>query len=173
MKPRAFYKSEPHRNPRKSRRTLKRSLNLRGKNAALHHPPLQGTRNPTPPPPNARPIWPGRLARLPYSNFTVGGATQGGWDSPGRAAVILQGVSRLTWTPSAIASQQLAAIHGGPSVRWARARCNTFQILRDGTVTNVQMTTSSGKPFSRQVRVTRDLEFQPVSPLPSNFPATS
>jgi len=46
----------------------------------------------------------------------------------------------LTWTPSQSHQQQLAAIHVDPSVRWAPRSMYTFQILRDGTVTNVQMT---------------------------------
>jgi len=56
-----------------------------------------------------------------------------------------------------------------PSVRWAPRALYTFQILRDGTVTNIQLSQTSGKPFGGQFRAKGDLSSSPVFALPSNY----
>jgi len=45
----------------------------------------------------------------------------------------------------------------------------TFQILRDGTVTNIQMTTSSGNRSVDDSARRAILNSSPASPLPSNY----
>jgi TonB family protein len=56
-----------------------------------------------------------------------------------------------------------------PSVRWAPRAIFTFQILRDGTVTNVQMMQSSGNRSVDNSALRAILSSSPMSPLPSNY----
>jgi TonB family protein len=60
-----------------------------------------------------------------------------------------------------------------PTVRWAPRANFTFQILKDGTVTNVQMTQTSGNRAVDNSALRAILSSSPVSPLPSNYPGSS
>src|SRR5215472_4192362 len=96
----------------------------------------------TPPPTNAVPYGGGGAPALPYSSsesFAMNGPTQGGMgfsgpgggDFSGRFAAYVDGVrNRISsnWLQSSI----------DPSVRWAPRTEFTFQILRDGTIANIQ-----------------------------------
>jgi TonB family protein len=124
----------------------------------------------TPPPPNAVPYGQGGAPALPYSQFTVGGATQGGMgfsgpgggDFSGRFPAYVDAVrNRISgnWLQSTV----------DPSVRWAPRAMYTFQILHDGTVTNVQLTQSSGNRSVDNSALRAILSSSPVSALPSNY----
>jgi periplasmic protein TonB len=124
----------------------------------------------TPPPENAVPYGGGGAPALPYSQFTVGGATQGGMgfsgpgggDFTGRFPAYVDAVrNRISsnWLQSSV----------DPSVRWAPRAQFTFQILRDGTVTNVQMTQSSGNRSVDNSALRAILSSSPVSALPSGY----
>ena len=56
-----------------------------------------------------------------------------------------------------------------PTVRWAPRAMFTFQILRDGTVTSVQMTQSSGNRSVDNSALRAILSSSPMSSLPSNY----
>jgi TonB family protein len=58
-------------------------------------------------------------------------------------------------------------------VRWAPRASFTFQIMRDGTVANVQMTQGSGNRTVDSSALRAILSSSPVSPLPSNYPGNS
>ena len=60
-----------------------------------------------------------------------------------------------------------------PTVRWAPRANFTFQVLKDGTVTNVQMTQSSGNSSVDRSALRAIQSSSPVSPLPSGYPGNS
>jgi TonB family protein len=60
-----------------------------------------------------------------------------------------------------------------PTVNWAPRAQFTFQILRDGTVTNVQMTQSSGNHSVDNSAMRAILNSSPMSGLPSNYSGSS
>ena len=124
----------------------------------------------TPPPLNAIPYGQGGTPSLPYTQFTVSGATQGGMgftgpgggDFTGRFPAYVDAVrNRVSsnWLQSSV----------DPSVRWAPRTMFTFQILRDGTVTNVQLTQPSGNRSVDNSALRAILSSSPVSPLPSSY----
>jgi TonB family protein len=130
----------------------------------------------TPPPTNAVPYGQGGSPALPYSQFTVSGATQGGMefsgpgggggDFTGRFPAYVDAVrNRISsnWMQSTV----------DPSVRWAPRSQFTFQILRDGTVTNVQLTQSSGNRSVDNSALRAILSSSPMSGLPSNYSGNS
>jgi TonB family protein len=56
-----------------------------------------------------------------------------------------------------------------PTVRWAPRASFSFQVMRDGTVTNVQMLQSSGNRSVDNSALRAILSSSPMSPLPSNY----
>jgi TonB family protein len=60
-----------------------------------------------------------------------------------------------------------------PTVRWAPRASFSFQVLRDGTVTNIQMTQSSGNSSVDTSARRAILSSTPMSPLPSNYSGNS
>jgi TonB family protein len=166
-----LYKSEPQPKPRELAPDTKTIPQFK-KEKTPHYitRPSKVLEDPTPPPTNAVPYGGGGSPALPYSNFAVGGATKGGMefsgpggsDFAGRFSTYVQGLqNRISsnWLQSTV----------DPSVRWAPRSMYTFQILRDGTVTNVQMTTSSGNRSVDNSALRAILNSSPVSPLPSNY----
>lgn len=128
----------------------------------------------TPPPANAVPYGGGGSPALPYSQFTMNGATQGGMgftgpgggDFTGRFPTYVDGVrNRISsnWLQSTV----------DPSIRWAPRAQFTFQILRDGTVTNVQMMQSSGNRSVDNSALRAILSSSPMSALPSSYSGSS
>ncbi len=129
----------------------------------------------TPPPTNAVPYGQGGSPALPYSSFAMNGTQaqggmgfngSGGGDFAGRFPSYVDAVrNRISsnWLQSTV----------DPSVRWAPRAQFTFQVLHDGTVTNVQMTQSSGNRSVDNSALRAILSSSPVSPLPSNYPGNS
>lgn len=128
----------------------------------------------TPPPPNAVPYGGGGSPALPYSPFTMNGATQGGMgfsgpgggDFSGRFPAYVDAVrNRISsnWLQSSV----------DPTVRWAPRAQFTFQILRDGSVANVQMTQSSGNRSVDNSALRAILSSSPMSGLPSSYSGNS
>ena len=128
--------------------------------------------NPTPPPPNAVPYGSGGTPTVPYQSFAMGSGNgtqaglsvggSGGGDFGSRFPWYVQAVQRRVssnWLQSTIDS----------SVSVAPRVVATFDILRDGTITNVQITRSSGNYSvdSSAVRAIRDSS--PVNALPSGY----
>jgi TonB family protein len=133
----------------------------------------------TPPPTNAVPYGGGGSPALPYSSFAsnngpgpaqggVGsnGSGPGGGDFSGRFPSYVDAVrNRISsnWLQSTV----------DPTVRWAPRAMFTFQVLKDGTVTNVQMTQSSGNRSVDNSALRAILSSSPVSALPSNYSGNS
>jgi TonB family protein len=131
----------------------------------------------TPPPTNAVPYGQGGSPALPYTSFAMNnGAAQsqggmgfsgpGGGDFAGRFPSYVDAVrNRISsnWMQSTV----------DPSIRWAPRANFTFQVLRDGTVTNVQMMQSSGNRSVDNSALRAILSSSPVSPLPSNYSGNS
>jgi len=107
--------------------------------------PSKVLENPTPPPTNAIPYGGGGTPTIPVTSFAMGaGTTQaglsfngvGGGDFGSRFSWYVEAVQRRissNWLQSTI----------DPSVAYAPRVVATFTILRDGTITNVQITQSS------------------------------
>ena len=166
-----LYKSEPPPKPKEIAPDTKTIPQLK-KEKTPHYitHPSRVLEDPTPPPPNAVPYGQGGSPALPYSNFTVGGATQGGmgFSGPGGGDFTGRFPAYVDAVRNRISSNWLQSTVD-PSVRWAPRSMYTFQILRDGTVTNVQMTTSSGNRSVDNSALRAILNSSPVSPLPSNY----
>ena len=60
-----------------------------------------------------------------------------------------------------------------PTVRWAPRSSYSFTVLRDGTVTNVQMLQSSGNRSVDNSALRAIQSSSPMSPLPSNYSGSS
>ena len=166
-----LYKSEPPPKPKEIAPDTKAIPQFK-KEKTPHYitHPSRVLEDPTPPPPNAVPYGQGGSPALPYSNFTVGGATQGGmgFSGPGGGDFTGHFPAYVDAVRNRISSNWLQSTVD-PSVRWAPRSMYTFQILRDGTVTNVQMTTSSGNRSVDNSALRAILNSSPVSPLPSNY----
>ena len=134
--------------------------------------PSKTLENPTSPPPNAVPYGGGGTPTVPVSSFTmgttgataaglaVGGASGGDFASRFAAYVtaVQQRISR-EWLQSSI----------DPSVTWAPRVTMTFDILRDGTVTNVQLIQSSNNRSLDNSAVRAVQSASPLLPLPSAY----
>ena len=125
--------------------------------------------NETPPPPGAIPYGQGGAPTLPYTQFTMGGPTQGGlgFTGPGgdfsaRFPDYVLGVrNRISsnWLQSTV----------DPSIRWAPRAVATFEILRDGSIVNIQLVRSSGNA-SVDRSAFRSIEgSNPLNPLPPAY----
>jgi TonB family protein len=130
----------------------------------------------TVPPPNAVPGAQTGAPALPYSQsqtpgeFTVNGATQG--------AVAMSGAgngdfgTKYPWFAEAvrnrISSNWLQSMVD-PSIRTAPRAVLTFQILRDGTIANIQLIQSSGIASVDTCAKRAVLASSPVMKLPSDY----
>lgn len=134
--------------------------------------PSKVLENPAPPPPNAVPYGGGGTPTVPYSSFAMGAgtATQAGmgFEGPGagnfgaRFSWYVEAVQRKissTWLQSTV----------DPRVQFAPRVVATFDIMRDGTVANIQVTKSSGNASvdSSAVRAIRDAS--PMQQLPPAY----
>jgi periplasmic protein TonB len=138
----------------------------------------------TPPPQNAVPYGQGGSPSVPYSQsqappqtqaqsqFNLGGAAStgglgftgpgGGGDFGGRFAWYVDAVrNRVSsnWLQSTI----------DPSVRFAPRAVITFDVLRNGTVANIQILQSSGNASVDNSAVRAILGSNPLNPLPSEY----
>ncbi|MGA7918561.1 MAG: energy transducer TonB [Candidatus Acidiferrales bacterium] len=128
--------------------------------------------NPTPPPPNAVPYGGGGTPSVPYSSFAMGpgSATQAGMGFEGPGAGNFG--SRFSWYVEAVqrkVSSSWLQSTVDPRITFAPRLVATFDILRDGTVTNIQITKSSGNASvdSSAVRAIRDAS--PMQQLPPAY----
>jgi TonB family protein len=129
----------------------------------------------TPPPPNAVPYGQGGAPALPYSSFALNnGPTQGGmgFNGPGGGDFAGRFPSYVDAVRNRISSNWLQSTVDA-SVRWAPRAEFTFQIMRDGTITNIQMTQSSSNRAVDNSMLRAIQSSNPVSPLPSNYSGSS
>ena len=125
-----------------------------------------------PPPPNAVPYGQGGSPAVPYSQFTLGsgGGTNAGMGFTGEGGGDFGG--RYSWYVDAVRNR----VSGNwlqstvdPSVRFAPRAVVTFDILRNGTVTNVQVLQSSGNASVDTSAVRAIVGSNPVNPLPAGY----
>jgi TonB family protein len=168
-----LYKSEPQPKPKEIEPDTKKIPEFT-KEKAPHYVtrPSKTLEDNTPPPTNAVPYGGGGAPALPYSQFTVSGATQGGmtFSGPGAGGGEFGGhfPAYVDAVRNRISSNWLQSTVD-PSVRWAPRALYSFQILRDGTVANIQLTQSSGNRSVDNSALRAILSSSPVSPLPSNY----
>jgi protein TonB len=133
--------------------------------------PSKVLENPTPPPQNAIPYGGGGTPAIPTTSFAIGpGNTQAGMAFSGMGGGDFG--SRFTWYVDAVQRR----ISGNwlqstvdPSLGSAPRVVVVFTILRNGTVTNVQVTQSSNN-YSVDSSATRAVkESSPLAPLPPEY----
>ena len=125
---------------------------------------------PQPLPPGAipTPSGGGGPAALPYTSFQTGGGEGGmafgsGGAFGGRFPWYVESVQRRissNWMLSGV----------DPSVRWAPRVEISFDVLRNGTVVNIQMTRSSGIPSVDRSAIRAIQDSSPLDRLPSDYP---
>lgn len=170
-----LYKSEPQPKPEKIEPDVKKIPEF-AKEKAPHYitRPSKVFEDKTPPPPNAVPYGQGGSPALPYSSFAMNGPTQGGmgFSGPGGGDFSGRFPSYVDAVRNRISSNWLQSTVD-PSVRWAPRADFSFTVLRDGTVTNVQMLQSSGNRSIDNSALRAIQSSSPMSALPSNYPGSS
>jgi periplasmic protein TonB len=133
--------------------------------------PSKVLENPTPPPPNAVPYGGGGAPTVPTTSFALGaGTTQGGLSFSGTAGGDFG--SRFSWYVEAVQRR----ISGNwlqstvdPNISAAPRVIVTFDILRNGTITNIQTERSSNN-YSVDASAIRAIQASsPVNPLPGEY----
>lgn len=131
----------------------------------------------TPTPTNAVPYGQGGAPALPYSSYSAtNGQSPGGVGSPGAGGPGGEFAGRFPAYVEAVRnriSSNWLQSTVDQSIRSAPRAIFTFQILRDGTVTNVQRTQSSGYPTVDSSALRAILSSSPMSALPSGYPGSS
>jgi len=130
----------------------------------------------TPPPQNAVPYGQGGAPSVPYSQFSMAGGAQGalqfggpngaGGDFLGRFPTYVDAVRNR------ISSNWLQATVD-PSVRYAPRADFTFQILRDGSIVNIQRLQSSGNTSVDNSALRAIQSSNPLAPLPPEYSGSS
>jgi len=170
-----LYKAEPQPKPKEIETNVKKIPEF-AKEKAPHYVtrPSRILEDATPPPPNAVPYGQGGSPALPYSNFSMNGASRGGmgFSGPGGGEFTGKFPAYVDAVRNRISSNWLQSTVD-PGVRWAPRAQFSFQILRDGAVTNVQMMTSSGNRSVDNSALRAILSSSPMSGLPSNYSGNS
>jgi protein TonB len=171
-----LYKAEPPKpQPKEIEPDVKKIPEFaKGKTPKIVSRPSKIFEDKTPPPTNAVPYGQGGSPALPYSSFAMNGPTQGGmgFSGPGGGDFAGRFPSYVDAVRNRISSNWLQSTVD-PTVRWAPRASFSFQVLRDGTVTNIQMMQSSGNSSVDNSARRAILSSTPMSPLPSNYPGNS
>ena len=164
----SLYKAEPKPEPVEEK--LKEIPRF-GEEPKKQPPPRQRARREEPPPlpPGAipTPSGEGGPAALPYTSFQTGGGEGGmafgsGGAFGGRFPWYVESVQRRissNWLLSGV----------DPGVRWAPRVEIAFEVLRDGTVVNIQVTRSSGVPSVDRSAIRAIQDASPLERLPSDY----
>lgn len=125
----------------------------------------------TPPAPNQIPYGAGGTPAMPYTQFTMSGGVTGGLGIKGETGGGDFG-SRYSWYVEAvrnrISSNWLQSTVDA-TVRSAPRAVVTFQVLRDGTVSTIEITQSSGNASVDNSARRAILSSNPLPPLPSDY----
>jgi protein TonB len=166
-----LYKSEPAPQPKPAPEAIPIPKFERNRPPKYVTRPSKVLENPTPPPPNAIPYGGGGTPTVPTTSFALGaGTTQAGLGFTGTAGGDFG--SRFSWYVEAVQRR----ISGNwlqstvdPSVATAPRVVVTFTILRNGAVTNIQVTQSSNN-YSVDSSATRAVrDSSPLAPLPAEY----
>jgi len=167
-----LYKAEPQPKPKEIEPDVKKIPEFaKEKKPPIISKPSKVFEDKTPPPTNAVPYGQGGAPSLPYSSFAMNnGPTQGGmgFNGPGGGDFSGRFPSYVDAVRNRISSNWLQSTVD-PSVRWAPRSSYSFTVLRDGTVTNVQMLQSSGNRSVDNSALRAIQSSSPMSPLPSNY----
>jgi periplasmic protein TonB len=171
-----LYKAEPQPKPKEVPPDVKKIPEFT-KEKAPHYitRPSKVFEDKTPPPTNAVPYGQGGSPALPYSSFAINnGPTQGGmgFSGPGGGDFSGRFPSYVDAVRNRISSNWLQSTVD-PTVRWTPRANFSFQIMRDGTVTNVQILQSSGNRSVDNSALRAILSSSPMSALPSNYSGSS
>jgi protein TonB len=170
-----LYKSEPAPVPKPAPEAIPIPKFEKNKPPKYVTRPSKVLENPTPPPPNAVPYGGGGTPTVPTTSFALGaGTTQAGLGFTGTAGGDFG--SRFSWYVEAVQrriSGNWLASTVDPSVATAPRVIVTFTILRDGSVTNVQMTQRSNNSSvdSSATRAVQDSS--PLARLPAEYSGSS
>jgi len=170
---RGLYKSEPQPKPQPLPEATPIPKFERNKQPRYITRPSRILDNPAEPPPNAVPYGGGGAPTVPYTSFSMGAGTQGGLGFSGNGGGNFG--SRFPWYVEAVqrrVSGNWLQSTVDPGVTWAPRVIATFDILRDGTATNIQITRSSGNYSvdNSAVRAIRDSS--PLDRLPGDYSGT-
>ncbi len=130
--------------------------------------------NPTPPPPNAIPYGNGGAPQVPTSTFMLNQSTRGGMGISGSSGGSFG--SEFPWYVEAVqrrVSSNWLESTVDPTVSFAPRCIATFTILRDGTVTNIQITQSSGNQSVDTSAVRAIQSSSPLDRLPAGYSGSS
>jgi len=163
----SLYKAEPKPEPKVEERA--KEIPRFGEEPTKQ-PTRRARRDEPPPlPPGAvpTPSGEGGPAALPYTSFQTGGGEGGmafgsGGAFGGRFPWYVESVQRRissNWLLSGV----------DPGVRWAPRVEVSFEILRNGTVVNIQMTRSSGVPSVDRSAIRAIQDSSPLDRLPSDY----
>jgi protein TonB len=135
--------------------------------------PSKVLENKAPPPPNAVPYGGGGTPTVPYTSFAMGTgtATQGGIGFSNDSGGGNFG-SRFSWYVEAVqrrVSSNWIQATVDPGIQYAPRVVVTFDVLKDGTVTNVQVTKSSGNASVDTSAVRAVRESNPLGRLPPEY----
>lgn len=170
-----LYKSEPQPKPKPEPEATPIPKFERNKPPKYISRPSKVLENPTPPPPNAVPYGAGGTPSVPATTFAMGatGATAAGLVVGGASAgdfasrfgayvfAVQQRISS-EWLQSSI----------DPSLTWAPRVEVTFDILRDGTITNIQLTKSSNNRSLDTSAIRAVQSSNRLQPLPAAYSGT-
>jgi len=126
--------------------------------------------NKAPPPENAVPYGGGGTPTVPYTSFSMGAGTQGGLGFSGAGGGNFG--SRFPWYVESVqrrVSGNWLQSTVDPGISFAPRVVATFDILKNGTVTNAQITRSSGNASVDRSALRAILESSPLEPLPPGY----
>ncbi len=167
-----LYKDEPKpKPPEPEPNTTKLPEFAKEKPQKVYSRPSKVLENPVQPPPNAVPYGAGGTPDMPYAHFSMGGGTAAGLGTTGPGGGGDFG-SRYSWYVEAvrnrISSNWLISTID-PTVRIAPRAVISFQVLRDGSIANIQVTQSSGNRSVDDSGRRAILSSSPLPALPSDY----
>lgn len=130
--------------------------------------PSRVLEDPTPPPAGAIPYGQGGTPSMPYTQLSSG-ASQGGLGFTGPGGEF---AGRFPWYVDAVRrriSSNWFQSAVDPGVRWAPRAVISFQVLRDGTIVNVQVLRSSGNDSVDRSAIRAVRDSSPLEKLPSEY----
>lgn len=132
--------------------------------------PSRALENPTPQPPNAVPYGNGGAPQVPYTSFMMGQTSPGGMGISGTSGGAFG--SEFLWYVEAVqrrVSSNWLQATVDPTISWAPRCVVTFEIQRDGTVADIQVTQSSGDQTVDQSAVRAVRSSNPLDQLPPAY----
>jgi len=170
-----LYKTEPPpevKTPPPDAEALPKFMNNKPKPPKVISKPSKVLENKAPPPPNAVPYGGGGTPTVPYASFSMGAGSstqagmsfggQGGGDFGSRFGWYVQAVQRRVsgnWLQASV----------DPGISFAPRAEVTFDILRDGSIVNAQVTKSSGNYSVDNSALRAVQNSNKVTPLPSEY----